>query len=122
MVTTMDEGLLRYFADRDEQRRQEIEQAYPRFEADMRAFVEAHREDATPGGFVARLVRETAVAAYVQGSRHAPRRPLRDTADPGDNEIFARALEPIRAWPDLYPVFALFDGHESEPDEAEDAP
>jgi len=31
----MDEGLLRYFAVREEQRRREIEQAYPAFDAAM---------------------------------------------------------------------------------------
>jgi hypothetical protein len=104
-MTTMDEGLLRYFAERDEQRRREIEQAYPAFEAAMGGFVDAHRVDHTLGAFVARLVKEAAVAAYVQGVRHA------GGPTPKGNEIFARALEPIRTWPDLYPAFALFAGH-----------
>lgn len=106
-MTTMDEGLLRYFAACEEQRRQEIEQAYPAFEAAMTGFVDEHRVDHTLGVFLARIAKEIAVAAYVQGVRHA------GAPTPKDNEIFARALEPIRTWPDLYPAFALFDRSET---------
>lgn len=103
----MDEGLRRYFAARDEKRRREAERAYPAFEAAMGGFVDAHRGDQTLGGFIARLVKEMATAAYVQGVRHA------GGPTPDGGEIFARALEPVRTWPDLYPAFALFDGRET---------
>jgi GTPase len=108
----MDEGLLRYFAEREEQRQQETAEAWPAFEAAMTEFVDAHRVDHMLGAFMARMVKEAAVAAYVQGVRHA------GGETPKGDVILARALEPIRTWPDLYPAFALFDGRGTNEDGA----
>lgn len=103
-MTGIDEGLLRYLAAREEQRQQEIAETWTVFESAMTEFVDAHRVDHALGAFMARMVKEAAVAAYVQGVRHA------GGETPKGDVILARALEPIRTWPDLYSAFALFDG------------
>jgi len=113
----MDERLAAYLGARFEEHRREIEQAWPVFEAAMGEFVDAHRGDATLGAFVARMVRETAVAAFVRGTMHAAGKPYLEIVQPGDGVMFGQAVETCRMAPDLYPAFALFDGRNTEPDD-----
>jgi hypothetical protein len=94
MTTPIEEGLLRYFAVREQQhanRRQTV----------LDALTDQERA----------LVREAAVMGYVRGSLTAPHRPQ----IPSDQAIVAEVVDACLAMPDLYPTLAgLEAGPEQE--------
>ena len=102
------EALADYLTAREEQREREIAAALPDLERAMAVFVEAHAGDPSLGRFLARLVRETAVAAYVRGGLRMGAPP------PGDSVMFHAALETARSNEDLYPAWRVFDGRHLE--------
>lgn len=77
----------------------------------MAEFLAANRDRPGVGDFLARMIRETAVAAYVRGTMHAS--PGRVDA-PKDSVMLSEALETIRSMDDLYPAWRVFDGRQLE--------
>ena len=100
--------LANYFAAREEQRQQEIRDALPQLEEQVRTFLTAHAADSSLPQFLARLIRETAVAAYIRGGMHGRVEP------PADSVMLFEALETIRSMGDLYPAWRAFDGRDEE--------
>lgn len=97
-----------YFAARAEQRQHEVAEALPQLEERMAVFLDEHATDASLGKFIARMIREVAVAAYVRGGMHGRVEP------PGDSVMLFEALETIRSMGDLYPAWRVFDGRNEE--------
>lgn len=111
-MTEIDEGLLRYFAAREEQHQRETEEAWPKLERDIEAFMAAHPTDPGLPKLMARLIREAAVAAFVRGTMHAGGRSLMEVTIPPDSVIVAQALETCRSMD--YAGFRIFDGRGCE--------
>lgn len=108
----VDEGLLRYLAAREEQHQRETEEAWPKLERDVEAFMAAHPGDPGLPKLMARLIREAAVAAFVRGTMHAGGRSLTEVVIPPDPVIVAQALETCRSMD--YAGFRIFDGRGGE--------
>ncbi len=105
------EALDAYFAAREEQREREIREAYPAFERQMAGFLEAHADDENLGSYVARMIHETAVAAFAHGVWQAG-------GGKGDmlpdSHVFHDALHDLRELENLYPAWRVFDGRHLE--------
>jgi len=105
-----------YFDTRDKQRQQEIAEAYPALERQMAGFIEAFADDEHLAAYLARMIRETAVAAFAHGVWQAGG----GKADMlPDGRVFRDALHDLREFSDLYPAWRAFDarGLEEEDDE-----
>jgi hypothetical protein len=93
-----------------EQKRQErIADALPALEDDMRRFLATRAGDPMLPQFLARMIRETAVAAYAYGCAHGAGTPKKP---PKDSVAFYGALTTIRTMDNLYPTWRAFDGGE----------
>lgn len=114
-MTEMDSRIARYFEARQREREQDIAASLPRLAVDLRDYLNAHRDDAGLPALLARMVRETAVAAFVRGTMHAGGV---DVQQPKDSVMFHAALETLRGMPDLYPAWERFDGR----DQGEESP
>lgn len=115
MGVVTERDLARYLEAREEQRRHEIAEAYPALERQMAGFLEVFAADENLPAYVARMVWETAVAAYVRGRMHAGGI---GTPPPKDGVMFFEALETVRANDDLYPAWRVFDGRNEDDDDA----
>lgn len=83
-MAELPETLIRYLAERDTQRAENVD-------AVVAALTERER----------RLVREAAVMGYVQGRRHPA-----DETHPKDSAVFSSVIDACLAAPDLYPVIS----------------
>lgn len=110
----VDEQLLVYFAARQRQRDQAIEQAWDTLQADIAGFLERYAgHDALPFA-VAKLVREMTVAAFVRGTMYAAGTPFHEIVQPSDPVMLYQARETIISMPDTYRTWALLDGRLNE--------
>lgn len=94
-----------YFAIR-EQQQQDIAAALPQLEERMRAFLAERVDDEMLPRILARLIREAAVAAGVNGVWNADGS---STDVRPDSVVLHDALATIRENRDLYPAWRLFD-------------
>lgn len=111
MAAVTERDLARYFEAREEERQHEIAEAYPALERQMARFLEVFADDENLPAYVARMIWETAVAAYVRGRMHASGI---GTPPPKDSVMFFETLETVRAHDDLYPAWRVFDGRHNE--------
>lgn len=114
-MSITEQDMARYFEAREEQRQHDVAEAYPALERQMAGFLEAFADDEQLPVYVARMIRETAVAAYVRGRMHAGGI---GTTTPKDSVMFFEALETVRSHDDLYPAWRAFDGRNEEDDDA----
>lgn len=110
-------ALADYFAVREKRRQQDIAEALPQLEERMRGFLAEHAADPSLPQFLARLIRETAVAAGVNGVWNAGG----SSADVRpDSVVLHDALATVRQNRDLYPAWRVFDGRRPEEEGADD--
>lgn len=111
-----DTKLLAYFADREQQRQAEIDQAWDRLQADIAGFLERFAAYEAMPFAVAKLVREMTVAAFVRGTMWAAGKQFHELEQPGDAVMLHQARETVTAMPDIYKAWALLDGrHDVDP-------
>jgi hypothetical protein len=109
-------GLLDYFAVREQQRQDDIEQAWPHLQCDVTRFIEQHRTDPNLGPAVAKLVRELAVAAFVRGTMHAVGLSRSELEQPSDSFMLFVARETTASMFEQFPAWALLDGRTDNED------
>lgn len=119
-MSTLEDQIVRYLGAREQQRQQEIENAYPQLEAALTAFAAEHRDDPGLPVLLARMIHEVAVTGFVRGTMFAAGKPFSQIRQPRDVEMLHAALETLRSVPDLYPAFAFFDGRVPEDEELGD--
>lgn len=105
-----DTKLLAYFADREQQRRTEIDQAWDKLQTDVAGFLERYATYEAMPFAAAKLVREMTVAAFVRGTMWAAGKQLHEQEQPTDAVMLHQARETVTAMPDIYKTWALLDG------------
>jgi hypothetical protein len=111
---TFTERIGKLLLDSEQNRQERIAAALPALEDDMRRFLATHADDPTLPQFLARMIRETAVAAHTYGLMYGAGTPKKP---PKDSVAFYEALTVIRTMDDLYPTWRAFDGGEEVEDE-----
>ena len=99
--------LVAYFAAREDRRQQEIAAALPQLEEQMAGFLAEHAADPSLPQFLARLIRESAIQAWVRSA--SP-----DARIPTDSVILYETLYACRANDDKCPAWRVFDGRQLE--------
>lgn len=107
------DGLLDYFAAREEQRERDIAGALPGLEQRMAEFVTAHAGEPGLPIVLARMIREAAVQAWVRAS------PITGQV-PKDSVILYETLHSCRTVDDLCPAWRIFDGRNRDESEEDD--
>lgn len=102
--------LLRYFAARDEQREQEIREAFPRLVEQMRGLLHARRDDPNLPAFLALLIREASVAANARATPYGEKVSK-------DSVVLHATMETLRTMDDLFPTWRAFDGRNEDDEE-----
>ena len=115
----VDERILAYFAARQQQRNEAIEQSWEKLQADIAGFLELYAGYEALPFAVAKLVREMTVAAFVRGTIHAAGTPFHEIVQPSDSTMLHQARETVTSMPDIYRTWALLDGRLGE--ETDDA-
>lgn len=115
MADVTEQDLARYFAAREEQRRDDIAQALPDLEQQMRTFLAEHGTDTDTPALLAGMIREAAVIAYGRG--------VWQTGGTGKDEpprsvVFYDTLHYCRSFDDICPAWRVFDGRNEEDDDA----
>lgn len=104
-----DADLLRYFVARDEQRQQEIREAFPRLVEQIRGLLDARRDDPGLPAFLALLIREASIAANARATPYGEKVPK-------DSVVLHATLETLRTMDNVFPTWRAFDGRDEEPE------